>query len=487
MAGIAFLSWLDDDRLVNYNIQVFALAAAVFALLIIWPKEKKAAGAAILVMLFFILGFWRMNIGKEAERGQIQNYNGRQVEFTGWVSAEPDKRENNKKLEIKSREIKIGGQSRKVAGKVLVTTALFPEYKYGDELIVKCDLREPEPFDGFAYDRYLARYGIYSVCYYPKIDARAANRGNRAYAFIYHVKGKIRNIINKGLNEPSASLTNAIILGDKKGLPEDLQTAFSRSGLSHIIAISGMNISLLSLMIMSALLAAGLWRRHAFYFAAFTLVAYIILVGAPASAVRAGIMGLLVLWAAHIGRLSRLDHTLLVAAAAMLAINPRLLYDDIGFQLSFLAMFGLAYISPVFSSFYENVRSRFVKNLLDMLNMTVAAQVFTWPIIIYHFGVVSLIAPVANLLVLWLLPFLMIGAFAAIALSLAAPMFAVIAFSPVLILDNWLIAVARVFSAFPGGYIAADNLDIFWLAVYYLIAAFSLLAYRRFRLKPMAV
>jgi competence protein ComEC len=487
IAGIAFLSWLDTDRLAIYNIQLFGLAAVFFVLLVAWPQKKRVSGVVILLILFFILGIWRMNIEKENERGQIKNYNGRQVEFIGRVSTEPDKREKNTKLEIKSREIKINGQTIKVFGKVLVTTSLYPEYNYGEELKIKCDLREPEPFDGFAYDRYLARYGIYSVCYYPKIDIRANNRGNMAYAFIYRAKENIRAIINRGLNEPNASLTNAIILGDKKGLPEDLQTAFSRTGLSHIIAISGMNISLLSLMIMSALLALGLWRQHAFYFAALALVIYIILVGAPASAVRAGIMGFLVLWATHIGRLSRLDHTLLVAAAAMLVINPRLLYDDIGFQLSFLAMYGLAFISPVFSSYYEKVRNKFGKNLLDMLNMTVAAQVFTWPIIIYHFGVVSLIAPAANLLVLWILPLQMIGAFAAIALSLAVPAFAVIAFSPVFILNNWLIAVAKLFSAFPGSYITAYNLDIFWLMLYYLIAMLGLMAFRHSRFKKITI
>ena len=137
----------------------------------------------------------------------------------------------------------------------------------------------------------MARYNIYSVCYYPKIKKLAENTGNWLLSAIYNFKDIVRNKINKNLAEPQSSLAAGILLGDMRSADEELKLVFSRSGLSHITAVSGMNISILAVVSMTTLLFLGLSRRQAFYISILYLVAFVILVGMPASAVRAGVMG----------------------------------------------------------------------------------------------------------------------------------------------------------------------------------------------------
>jgi competence protein ComEC len=151
-------------------------------------------------------------------------------------------------------------------------------------------------------------------------------------------------------------------------------------------------------------------RQQAFLVAVAFVVIYIILVGAPPSAVRAGIMGVIVLLAQQISRRHHPLHTLLLTAALMLAVNPKLLLWDIGFQLSFAAVFGLLVIAPVFERWWRAVPNFF--DMRTMMSMTVAAQVATLPILIFQFKQVSPWSIVANFLILPIVPFMTIYALA---------------------------------------------------------------------------
>ncbi len=234
----------------------------------------------------------------------------------------------------------------------MVSTNIYPKYEYGDKLKINCELITPEKFNGFSYDRYLARYNIYSVCYYPSLS-RETGQGldskDLIYKKIFSFKHLLQDKINSSLNEPEASLASAIFLGYKKNLPADLQDGFSKVGISHIVAISGMHIGIISVILMSVLIGFGFKRKYAFYIATFLLILYIVIIGFPASAMRAGLMGFLVLWALNLGRLNKITNSLFLTAAILLFINPKLLRDDIGFQLSFLAVLGIIYFYPSYS------------------------------------------------------------------------------------------------------------------------------------------
>jgi len=204
-----------------------------------------------------------------------------QINFVGVVYKEPDERLTNIKYTLKVE---------KPINKVLVTTSLYPRYDYGDRLEITCSLQAPEIFKGFAYDRYLARYDIYSVCYYPKIKFLEKDQGNIIFAKILKLKSKLRNQVNKNLPEPQASLFNAIILGSRRGIPQELYDKFAQAGAAHLIAISGLHITIIAGILMSLMNRLYISKNKVFYLITLILLIYLTIIGFPASAVRASIM-----------------------------------------------------------------------------------------------------------------------------------------------------------------------------------------------------
>ncbi|PIR13017.1 hypothetical protein COV49_03575 [Candidatus Falkowbacteria bacterium CG11_big_fil_rev_8_21_14_0_20_39_10] len=479
--GIALVSFAPVKYIQNGLVWFIGLVSSGVILILFWKNKKIRLTALLGLFLFF--GLWRYSISiPKNYPDKIWHYNGQVVNLTGYVSNEPDTRERSQKLEIKINS--AGTQNfappQNVTGKILATTNIYPEYNYGDELEINCQLQSPEEFSGFAYDRYLARYNIYSVCYYPKIK-KIDEKGSRFYKKIFAVKNKLKNTVNFGLPEPEAGLANAIILGYKQGIGDELRTEFSRAGLSHIVAISGLHISIISVLVMGFFLAVGLSRLRSFWLASLFLAVYIILIGLPASAMRAGLMGFLVLWAMNLGRLNKLTNSLILAAVVLLMINPRLLRDDIGFQLSFLAVLGIGYFYPIFDSWLAGFKKlpKAIKAAGSLINVTISAQVFTLPIIAYSFSQVSIIAPASNLLVLWILPVLMVAILVALFLSLIFPGLAALWFFPaqlalkyVIIITDWLVKI-------PYAFLEIDYLWIGWAVLYYIIIAVVILYKKR--------
>ena len=289
-------------------------------------------------------------------------------------------------------------------------------------------------------------------------------------------------LIDSGLSEPASSLARPIVFGGQRGLPQSTRDDFQKVGLTHIMAVSGFNISILAAIVMTALLALGFSRRRAFYLAVIFLAGYIILVGAPASAMRAGLMGFLVLWALKLGRLNKMTNSLILVATILLLLKPKLLRDDVGFQLSFLAIAGLVYAYPIFAALRAKIKLPKLKGVSDALLITLAAQVFTLPILAYNFSQVSLIAPLANLAVLWAVPLLTILILIALPLSFFLPALSFIFFLPSLILTKYILAMVKFFASWPHSFLTINYLWPGWLVLYYVLVIFIIIKARRSKL-----
>lgn len=403
LLGVGAASFLPQGIL-DRDLAWFSLAFLFLAIAVIF-WERKDIRMCGLVGLFLFLGMWRYSLTIIEDRpDRIWHYNGTKITIAGMVIDEPDERDSNARLKL---EVGLAG-TRKVSGTVLAITNIYPRYAYGDKLELVCHLAAPQSGDDLAYDKYMARFGIYSICYYPQVKLLAKSEENDFYGKIFILKNKIRRTFGLGLEEPQAGLARGLILGDQKSLDKDLADKFSVSGLSHIIAVSGSNISILSAFVMNLVLWFGLSRRSSFYFSALFLFGYVILVGAPASAIRAGLMGFLVIWALYLGRLSKAANAIALAAVLMLSVNPRLLRYDIGFQLSFLAILGVSYIYPRLDEKFKKWRISNFFSLREGLAMTIAAQALTAPVIIYNFSRFSLVSILSNILIMWTMPVLMI-------------------------------------------------------------------------------
>lgn len=211
---------------------------------------------------------------------------------------------------------------------------------------------------------------------------------------------------------------------------------------------------------MSVLLFSGFSRNRAFYFAIFFICFYIILTGLPASGVRAGIMGGLYLLAQKLGRQSVGIRVIVLAASAMLILNPLLLFYDVGFQLSFLAVMGLIFLEPVFTKIFKN----------KIISATFAAQIFTLPILIYSFGNISFVSPITNLLILPIVYWLMIFGFLTAFLGIFSVQLGWILSIPCYIILKYFLWVIDFFSQ-PWAIKTFENVHWIWPVVLYILIA----------------
>jgi competence protein ComEC len=178
----------------------------------------------------------------------------------------------------------------------------------------------------------------------------AERRGNRLWQALYDFKARALNILTQIFPEPHASLLQGILLGVESGIPKNLEDSFSATGTSHIVAISGFNISILA-GIFAAFGKRLFGARRGAVVAILGIAAYTLLVGAGASVVRAAIMGGLALVAQRIGRRALGLNTLAAAVIVMTLINPLAIWD-VGFQLSAAATLGLVlYAEPFEAAF----------------------------------------------------------------------------------------------------------------------------------------
>ncbi len=469
------------------------LILGVFWIFAFWRHKKVVIGFCL---LFLIFGAWHHQQAElktvEFGPGDIAYYNNLEalVSFQGQVVKEPDIRESNIKLTIMSAKIFIEDKQITTTGKVLVSVNRYPKYNYGDELKITGVLKTPFTFEDFNYKNYLAKDGIYSVMYYPKIEK---NKGGQAsfisiiYGKILGFKNKLRESVYQNLSPPQSSILGAIILGDKQRISAQWKEKFNITGVRHVTCVSGMHIIILSGILMWLGLWLGLWRGQAFYFAIILLFLFILIVGAPASAIRAGIMGGLFLFAQKLGRLRAAGRALVFAAALMLIHNPLLLMSDVGFQLSFLAALGIIYLMPIFQYWFAPRQpvpfcpapfftkrcvfyiKKFFSPVSGLLAMTFAAQIFTLPILIYNFGYMSRIAPLTNILVVPLLPYIMVLGFIFALAGLFSQPLGLLLSLPAWFLLTYIIKLVDWFSGFSWASLTIENIHWLWLIVAYLV------------------
>jgi len=389
--------------------------------------------------------------------------------FIGQIIKEPDQKSNHINLTIKTE-----------IGKVLVTTSSYPEYFYGDILKIDGKFQIPAEFETFNYKNYLAKDKIYYVMYYPQIEILERDKGNKIFSAILKFKNNLIEKVETIMPFPEVSILEGIILGNKQIFSEKIKNNLSITGTSHITAISGMNIVIISGIVMFVLIGLGLWRKQAFYISLVLIFLFIIMVGAPASAVRAGIMGAILLYAQKIGRLSNAARIMVFAGAIMLIFNPLLLRYDIGFQLSFLAVLGLIYIKPIFDEKWRTwLKKEKISPVLEIIDTTIAAQVSVLPILVYNFGNISFVAPITNVLIVPFIQFFTILGLIFIGGTAIWLFIGKILVWPIYLGSLYILKIIDWFSQIPWASKQISNLHWIWIIVYYVLLIGLLCIYKR--------
>lgn len=302
------------------------------------------------------------------------------------------------------------------------------------------------------------------MVYQPKITIVPGNFGNPVKVRIFKIKEKFVDVINQVLPEPQSSFLGGLLLGAKHSIPQVLTDQFNRTGTSHIVAISGYNITIIAAAVAWILQWLGMRKRFSFWVSLFAIVVFVIMTGASASAVRAGFMGGLLLLALNTGRVSVAANSLAFTAALMLLINPQILAFDVGFQLSFAALLGIVYLSPLMEPYFLWLPELLRKYFLA----TLAAQIFTLPILLYNFGQLSLVAILPNILILPLVPVTMLFGFITGLMGLVWVPLTIPVSGMTWFLLSFIIRIVGLFSSLPFAAVSW-RADFYVVWLYYLV------------------
>ena len=398
--------------------------------------------------------------------------------LVGVVQGMPDMRDSYINLRVKTERLRYESEitHTEVAGLLLARVPTTSDLAYGDRVVLSGLLQAPPDGEEFSYADYLAGQGVYSYIPYAQVAVMERGQGNVFLDWVYMVKANALGRIYRYLPDPEASLMAGILLGIESGIPAPVEKAFQDTGTSHIIAISGFNITIVVGLFM-ALFGRLLGRRWGTLAAAIGIVLYTLLVGADAAVVRAAIMGGLALGARQLGRRQHGLNSLALAAAAMALFNPHILWD-VGFQLSFAATLGLVWyadplqcrtIVALSRLLPENVVKRITAPLADYLLFTIAAQITTLPLIVYHFHQIPLMTLPANLAILPAQPPIMVvGGLSLLLGKLADPLGQITAYL-VYPFVAYTIRVVGWFALIPGTVWLTGQLSLGILLVYYVL------------------
>ena len=451
LVGVAIGSLALEERR-PFFVFIVLMGVLVPPLVVFW--RSRITRTILYCAIAVVVGAGRVNVGFPViDETHIASRAGGQATFVGWVAAEPDAREDHTRLIVR-----VEAPYR---GRVLVKTDRYPVMPYGTPVEVTCELERPQSVirldsiaapgaplqnDKFRYDRYLRRDNIYALCRNAEIRTRLAEpRGSRAISALLGVKHKMQQTIGENLPEPHASFLGGLLYGARSTIPAELQDAFKRTGTSHIIAISGYNITIVASIVMLALVTLFIPRKKAFWLAIAMVAGFVVMVGAQASVVRAGFMGVLALTAKQMGRLSRPLPLIMVAAAGMALVNPFVLLFDAGFQLSFLAVIGLMYLAPDLEPWFAWLP----KKLGQVIAATLGAIVLTTPLMLYQFDRFSVVAPVVNTLILLAIPWIMLGGFAAVVGTWVISLLGKVLFGLTWVLLSYVIETVELFARLP--------------------------------------
>jgi len=486
----AFLTGLLVGPLSAWPIWLPAVPAPLFLCAIFIRRHRKALIIAAVCLLALAGGALRYQSSLHTlDSTMLQYYNGRgDAKVTGTVTGYPQVKGPSLEFKFSASEISVSGNVTEISGNALVLVPFYSQLHYGDRLEIYGKPGTPQQFDDFDYEGFLANQGINSVIYYPRSVLLDGGGGMAPMAWIYGLRERLAASLSACLPEPQGSLASAILLGLRGSLPDSLLQSFYATGTTHLIAISGMNLTIVLGMIFAASIRLFGRRNGLYIWISLSLIwLYTILTGMPATMVRATIMGSVFLLAELLGRQRSGTAALALAGALMAAVDPAVL-RDVSFQLSFLSMLGLVYITPYITASAGPPRAGkgskyayYLKTIMAIsFGASIAAVAATWPITAMNFHAFSLVSAPATVFAMPSFPGIIITSMIT---SLAGmtwqPLGIVIGWAAWLLLSYFLLVV-QIFSSIPVAYIQNVQLQP-WQAIVYYILLVSLLICLNYR------
>ena len=410
--GVALRSFFDFGLSFALFLIFLSLLLLAYYYVIRTRKTSGNTGSIFLVSLAVLalgLGVLRFDLA-DLEHGErlLDRVIGKEIVVEGIVFDEPDERESTTRLIVKLDTFK----GEEISTKALIITERYPAFSYGDRIAITGTLEKPKNFESdsgreFDYVSYLGKDDIFYTIPFPTVTFISGGEGNPVKSVLFSIKREFLDTVSKLIPDPQASLLGGLVVGAKQSLGATLQDKFRKTGIIHIVVLSGYNVTIVAEAIMRSL--SFLPKAFGMSLGALSIVFFAVMTGASATIVRASVMALLVILARATGRTYAITRALFLAGFFMVLHNPKIVIFDPSFQLSFLATIGLIYLAPQIERYFKLVPTKW--QLREFATATIATQLFVLPLILYMMGELSLVALPVNMLILMFVPLTMLFGF----------------------------------------------------------------------------
>jgi competence protein ComEC len=375
------------------------------------------------------------------------------------------------RLWYEGKEVMRGGGVELFAGDLSIGV--------GDRVRVDGGISRPQiGEDGFDYGRYLATRNISAL-----VEATSVKPVGQERGWIGQLHRRTDVALGYGLRPREAAVVRGMVLGDRSLMPEDLEKSFQRSGITHVLAISGQHVVILAAVIYFALRLFAVPTGIRAGVTMGLMWVYILIAGAPPSAIRAGVVATFVLAAPLLGRQVFPLHFMTTMLALVLSYNPQLLYST-GFQLSVAAVFGILLLTKPLKTLVEHTLLKPLKRppaqLSNLICVSLAAQIATSPIVAATFDEVSIVGVFTNLIAVPLSgPILILGLLG----SLAGNIYPLLAY-PLNACNGFLVTIliqsAKGASSLPFASVTTPGIPLSLVGLFYAGCVPPILAERVF-------
>lgn len=448
-------------------------------------KDEYLKNVLLLGVIFFLglaVGQVRVFFIQYPDVSVIQELNSKKVALRGVVDREPVSDGETQKVQLQIGSVSFGSTTRTVDTKVLLRTHAFPEFSYGDVLVATGTLKAPEEIteeDGrsFDYQMYLFKDRVTHTLSFATAE-KIGEEGNLLLRSLFKIKRQFIYSIRDVLPEPHAGLLSGILLGANT-LPKHVTENFRTAGLSHIVVLSGYNITVVaeSILVIMKMVSVKL----AFGASLFGVLFFVLMSGAGASAVRAGVMASIALLGKQFNKTYDASRALVLAVWGMVMWNPFVLLYDPSFHLSVLATVGVMYVTPIVSTYLTFITEKY--GLRELSATTLGAQLAVLPYILYMSGNFGVFAFPANFIVLPFVPLTMLLGFITSVFGFVSRFTGLLSGIPTYLFLSWDLFVAEIISKLPFTTIHVPYIPVFVLVLFYVTFGFFLY---RFHMKKSA-
>ncbi|MDD2871352.1 MAG: ComEC/Rec2 family competence protein [Candidatus Gracilibacteria bacterium] len=470
-----FINNLSND----IYISLIVLLGLVVLFLGYFLYSKKYQKVLIISLLGFMIGIivsdYSLNNINNNEKIIGQFYNKKDVEYI-YIIDEVNKK-NEFTVEYIANLINIGDKKIDKEIKGLLNIDKNYDLSKGDVIKTNSKIFELEDFNGFSYKKYMLSKNIYLKSNIFSFETVDKVKVNKIENNIINLRKYFLDVIYEIYPGEEAIFLGGILLGARESLSPDLKQDFNNSGLTHFIAVSGFNITIIIIFLSMLVKYFPVFLRAIIITAG--IVFFTILVGDTAPVIRASIMGLIGYYVLISGRKGNMLSIILLTASIMVFLSPLSINYDISFHLSFLAVLGIIYTNKFFEDVFH-----FLPNVLEIktaFTLTLSAMTLTLPIMMFNFGQVSILAPLANVAVTWTIPIAMLFGFLSIIVYFVYPIAGIIVGYLTWIFLKWDIIVVHFFGKLDWSIIKIDfgvyknYLEI----LYFMVLVFIILWFRK--------